>query len=74
MSLERAHRGLGSGPDLATDGDPIDGGDDLVIPAQDGGRLGVEQVEGGRDDLDRQRAGQVTADLGSAPECERCDE
>ena len=62
------------GADLATDGDPIDGGDDLVVPAQDRGRLGVEQVKGGRDDLDRQRPGQITADLGTTSGCERSDE
>ena len=66
-----SHGGLRAGTDLAADRDAIDGGDDLVVPAQDRRRLGVEQVERRSDHLDRQRTGQIAADLGAATRCER---
>ena len=63
---QRLHGGLRAGTDLAADRDAIDGGDDLVVPAQDRGRLGVEQVERRGDHLDRQWTGQIATDLGTA--------
>ena len=74
MALQRLYGGLRAGTDLAADRDAIDRGDDLVVPAQDRRRLGVEQVERRSDHLDRQRTGQVAADLGAATRCERGDQ
>ena len=52
--------------DLAARRDPVDGRHDLVVPAEDHAGSDVEQLERARDDIDRQRSGEVAADLGRA--------
>ena len=51
--------------DLATGRHPIDGRDDLVVPAEHDRGLDVEELQRGRHDTDGQRAGDVAPDLGS---------
>ena len=56
--------------DLATGRYPVDGCDDLVVPAQHDTGLDVEEVQRGRHDAHGQRSGDVAPDLRATAGCE----
>src|SRR5262249_57687006 len=71
---ERGARVRGRGPDPRAAGTGVDRRDDLVVPAADGVRQRVDQLERPDDDIDGERAGKLAADLRGAGRREPLDQ